>query len=79
MNKKKLPCAAFFLSGINAIFYCYAKNTPSYLEQYSQQRGIDNESDNNIRQAIEDGAEGFLDKPVTLNSLVTLLHRLGFE
>ena len=36
-------------------------------------------SDNNIRQAIEDGAEGFLVKPITQTSLVTLLHRLGFE
>ena len=36
-------------------------------------------SDNNIRQAIEDGAEGFLVKPVTPTSLVSLLHRLGFQ
>jgi two-component system chemotaxis response regulator CheY len=36
-------------------------------------------SDDNIRQAIEDGAEGFLVKPVTPVNLVSLLHRLGFE
>ena len=36
-------------------------------------------SDDNIRQAIEDGAEGFLVKPVTPDNLVSLLHRLGFE
>lgn len=36
-------------------------------------------SDNNIRQAIEDGAEGFLVKPVTPTSLVSLLQRLGFQ
>lgn len=36
-------------------------------------------SDNNIRQAIEDGAEGFLVKPVTPTSLVSLFHRLGFQ
>lgn len=38
-----------------------------------------NGSDNIIRQAIEDGAEGFLVKPITQTSLVNLLHRLGFE
>jgi two-component system chemotaxis response regulator CheY len=36
-------------------------------------------SDENIRQAIADGAEGFLVKPVTPTSLVSLLQRLGFE
>jgi two-component system chemotaxis response regulator CheY len=36
-------------------------------------------SDNNTRQSIEDGAEGFLVKPVTQISLVSLLHRLGFQ
>jgi two-component system chemotaxis response regulator CheY len=36
-------------------------------------------SDNHIRQAIEDGAEGFLAKPVTPTSLVSLFHRLGFQ
>jgi two-component system chemotaxis response regulator CheY len=36
-------------------------------------------SDNNIRQAIEDGAEGFLVKPITPTSLVSLFHRLGFQ
>lgn len=35
-------------------------------------------SDDNIRQAIADGAEGFLVKPVTQTSLVSLLQRLGF-
>lgn len=35
-------------------------------------------SDENIRQAIADGAEGFLIKPVTQTSLVSLLQRLGF-
>lgn len=35
-------------------------------------------SDDNIRQAIADGAEGFLVKPVTQVSLVSLLRRLGF-
>ena len=36
-------------------------------------------SDDNIRQAIKDGAEGFLVKPVTPVNLVSLLHRLGFK
>jgi two-component system chemotaxis response regulator CheY len=35
-------------------------------------------SDENIRQAIADGAEGFLVKPITQTSLVSLLQRLGF-
>jgi two-component system chemotaxis response regulator CheY len=35
-------------------------------------------SDDKIRQAIADGAEGFLVKPVTQTSLVSLLQRLGF-
>jgi two-component system chemotaxis response regulator CheY len=35
-------------------------------------------SDENIRQAIADGAEGFLVKPVTQTSLVSVLQRLGF-
>lgn len=35
-------------------------------------------SDENICQAIADGAEGFLVKPVTQTSLVSLLQRLGF-
>lgn len=37
-----------------------------------------NNSDENIRQAITDGAEGFLVKPITQTSLVSLLQRLGF-
>jgi DNA-binding NarL/FixJ family response regulator len=36
-------------------------------------------SNNNIRQTIEGGAEGFLVKRVTPISLVSLLHRLGFN
>ena len=36
-------------------------------------------SDNNIRQAIEDGAEGFLVKPITHTNLISLLQRLGFQ
>jgi two-component system chemotaxis response regulator CheY len=36
-------------------------------------------SEDHIRQSIEDGAEGFLVKPVTQTSLVSLLHRLGFQ
>lgn len=35
-------------------------------------------SDDNIRQAIADGAEGFLVKPVTPTSLESILQRLGF-
>jgi two-component system chemotaxis response regulator CheY len=35
-------------------------------------------SDDSIRQAIADGAEGFLVKPVTQTSLVSMLQRLGF-
>jgi CheY-like chemotaxis protein len=36
-------------------------------------------SEDHIRQSIKDGAEGFLVKPVTQTSLVSLLHRLGFQ
>jgi two-component system chemotaxis response regulator CheY len=36
-------------------------------------------SDNNIRQTIEDGAEGFLVKSITPTSLASLIHRLGFH
>lgn len=35
-------------------------------------------SEQHIEQAISDGAEGFLVKPVTQTSLVSLLERLGF-
>lgn len=35
-------------------------------------------SEQHIEQAISDGAEGFLVKPVTQTSLVSLLARLGF-
>ena len=37
------------------------------------------DSPNNIRQAIEDGAEGFLVKPITHTNLISLLQRLGFQ
>lgn len=36
-------------------------------------------SDENIRIAITDGAEGFLVKPITPTNLVSLFHRLGFH
>ena len=35
-------------------------------------------SEEHIQQAIKDGAEGFLVKPVTQTNLVSLLDRLGF-
>ena len=62
------------MNGLELLKHLRAKSPSSKVVMCSA-----SSSDNKIRQAIEDGAEGFLVKPVTPTSLVSLLQRLGFQ
>jgi two-component system chemotaxis response regulator CheY len=61
------------MSGLELLKHLSAKSPNSKVVMCSA-----SSSDENIRQAIADGAEGFLVKPVTQTSLVSLLHRFEF-
>jgi CheY-like chemotaxis protein len=62
------------MNGLELLKYLSANSPQSKVVMCSA-----SSSDENIRQAINDGAEGFLVKPITPTNLTTLLQRLGFE